>query len=188
GIHRFRPELARRHHRVRDVVVIGPGDGIADLQLQLDRSEGEIVDRHRDGLGMCAGVGRDEERRSDGEACAEAAEGIERHFQIPLKPCLQPCSGVSMIASGSLPILKLMLAMPSTLRSFESSTFIGPGEGAVPGAGCGNAVERAVWKVTLPSTFCITWWIWPLSTVTEPNPFRYSSARAPSSVPQPHCG
>ena len=40
------------------------------------------------------------------------------------------------------------------------------------GAGCGNAVERAVWKVTLPSTFCITWWIWPLSTVTEPKPLR----------------
>ena len=50
-----------------------------------------------------------------------------------------------------------MLAMPSTLRSLASSTFIGPGEGAVPGAGCGKAVERAVWKVTLPSTFCITW-------------------------------
>ena len=38
----------------------------------------------------------------------------------------------------------------------SSGTFIGPGDGAVPGAGCGNAVERAVWKVTLPSTFCIT--------------------------------
>ena len=25
-----------------------------------------------------------------------------------------------------------------------------------PGAGCGKAVERAVWKATLPSTFCIT--------------------------------
>ena len=54
------------------------------------------------------------------------------------------------------------------LRSWSSGTFIGPGDGAVPGAGCGNAVERAVWKVTLPSTFCIIWWIWPLSTVTEP--------------------
>ena len=30
-----------------------------------------------------------------------------------------------------------------------------PGDGAVPGAGCGKAVERAVWKVTLPSTFCM---------------------------------
>jgi hypothetical protein len=56
------------------------------------------------------------------------------------------------------------------------------------GAGCGKAVERAVWKVTLPSTFCITWWMWPLSTVTEPKPFRRSSARAPSSVPQPQVG
>jgi len=42
------------------------------------------------------------------------------------------------------------------LRSLSSATFIGPGEGAEPGAGCGNAVERAVWKVTLPSTFCMT--------------------------------
>ena len=48
----------------------------------------------------------------------------------------------------------------------------GPATARVPGAGCGNAVERAVWKVTLPSTFCITWWMWPLSTVTEPKRFR----------------
>ena len=37
-----------------------------------------------------------------------------------------------------------------------AATFIGPGEGAEPGAGWGNAVERAVWKATLPSTFCMT--------------------------------
>ena len=54
------------------------------------------------------------------------------------------------------------------VRSLSSATFIGPGDGAVPGAGCGKAVERAVWKVTLPSTFCMIWWMWPLSTVTEP--------------------
>ena len=65
--------------------------------------------------------------------------------------------------------LNVTLAMPSMLRSLSAGTsFIGPGEGAVPGAGCGNAVERAVWNVTLPSTFCIIWWIWPLRTVTEP--------------------
>ena len=46
--------------------------------------------------------------------------------------------------------------MPSMVRNLSSGTFIGPAEGAEPGAGCGNAVERAVWKVTLPSTFCIT--------------------------------
>ncbi len=35
-------------------------------------------------------------------------------------------------------------------------TIIGPGFGAAPGAGCGNAVAIAVWKATLPSTFCTT--------------------------------
>ena len=29
----------------------------------------------------------------------------------------------------------------------------------------------AVWKATLPSTFCNTWWMWPFNTVTEPNRF-----------------
>ena len=32
----------------------------------------------------------------------------------------------------------------------------GPAEGADPGAGWGKAVDIAVWKETLPSTFCIT--------------------------------
>ena len=31
--------------------------------------------------------------------------------------------------------------MPSTLRNCSAGTFIGPGEGAAPGLGCGNAVE-----------------------------------------------
>ena len=30
-----------------------------------------------------------------------------------------------------------------------------PVAGAVPGAGCGNAVDIAVWKATFPSTFCM---------------------------------
>ena len=34
---------------------------------------------------------------------------------------------------------------------------LGRATGAVPGAGCGKAVERAVWNVTLPSTFCMSW-------------------------------
>ena len=93
-----------------------------------------------------------------------------------------------MMASCFSFCLNVMLAVPSMVRSLSSSTFIGPGEGAAPGAGCGNAVERAVWNATLPSTFCITWWMWPLSTVTEPNFLRYDSAWAPSWVPQPHSG
>jgi len=58
-----------------------------------------------------------------------------------------------MMARRCCPGLKVTSATPSTERSLALSTFIGPGEAAVPGAGCGKAVERAVWKVTLPSTF-----------------------------------
>src|ERR1700753_2123168 len=36
-IHRLGAEFSGRHHGVRDVVVVGPGDGIADLYLQLLR-------------------------------------------------------------------------------------------------------------------------------------------------------
>src|SRR6185437_10707784 len=66
-------------------------------------------------------------------------------------------SGVSTIASRCSFCLKVTLAMPSMARSRSAGTFIGPGDGALPGAGCGNAVERAVWKVMLPSTFCMIW-------------------------------
>ena len=62
----------------------------------------------------------------------------------------------------------------------------------MPGAGCGNAVERAVWKVTLPSTFCMIWWMWPLSTVTEPKRLRIAErlrsvlgAPAPFGIDRP---
>src|ERR1035438_10039313 len=50
-----------------------------------------------------------------------------------------------------------MFARPNTLRSRSAGTFMGPGAGVAPGAGCGNAVDMAVWNVTFPSTFCITW-------------------------------
>src|ERR1700720_903928 len=63
-----------------------------------------------------------------------------------------------------------------------------PPGGPEPGAGCVNAVDIAVWKLTLPSTFCTIWWMCPFKTVTEPNRFNNESACAPSSVPQPHCG
>src|SRR6266581_3801968 len=76
GIQRLRPELARGHHRVGDVIMVGPGDGIADLHLELDWREGEIVDRYRDGLGMRRSAAELQEKdRGDGKACAHAAEG-----------------------------------------------------------------------------------------------------------------
>ena len=55
-----------------------------------------------------------------------------------------PDSVASTIASEPRPGMKVTSAMPSTLLSFSGSTFIGPGAGAVPGAGCGNAVDIAV--------------------------------------------
>src|SRR6188508_2139270 len=83
----------------------------------------------------------------------------------------QLASVVSVTASGLLPKRTSTLVMPSTERSCSAGTVIGPGEGAVPGAGWGKAVERAVWKVMLPSTFCTIWWMCPFNTVTEPKRF-----------------
>ena len=97
---------------------------------------------------------------------------FDRDFATDIGRSFSSCSGASMMASRCSFCLNVTLAMPSIVRSLSPGTFIGPGEGAVPGAGCGNAVERAVWNVTLPSTFCMTWWIWPLSTVTEPKRLR----------------
>ena len=67
----------------------------------------------------------------------------------------QPCNGLSMMASRCCPRTKFTAVIPSNERSLSSGTFIGPGEGAAPGAGCGNPVAMAVWNATLPSTFCI---------------------------------
>src|SRR6185437_8200716 len=108
-----------------------------------------------------------------GEATSAAVTAAARPSRVnDLVMAAQPFSAVSMMASRCSFCLKVTLAMPSIFSNCSVGTFIGPGDGAVPGAGCGNAVERAVWKVTLPSTFCITWWMWPLSTVTEPKRLR----------------
>ena len=75
--------------------------------------------------------------------------------------------------------------MPNTVGRISGATFMGPGLGAAPGAGCGKAVDVAVWKVTFPSTFFSVWWIWPLSTVTEPKCFKRPSARSASGFGAP---
>jgi len=79
------------------------------------------------------------------------AQDDGQHREYPLIPQRRVDDRKPLIAR-----LKLMLATPSKVRSLFVGDLHRPGEGAVPGAGCGNAVERAVWKVTLPSTFCIT--------------------------------
>ena len=60
------------------------------------------------------------------------------------------------------------------------------GAGPLPAVGCGNAVERAVWNVTLPSTFDTIWWMCPFNTVTEPKRRSSAIVCGASPVPQPH--
>src|SRR6185295_14989108 len=92
--------------------------------------------------------------------------------------CGQTARVESISAMRSLPRTKNASVMPSMPCSCSGGTLSGPGDGAVPGAGCGKAVERAVWKAIRPSTFWVIWWMWPLSTVTDPNRASNFSASA----------
>src|SRR4051812_20067319 len=125
GVQRLGPVLACRDHRMRNVVMVGPGHGVANLDRHFGRSEGEVVDGDLDGL--CAERRGVEHKHEQGGREGGADAPAQRY---ELCHCVgpQPCSGVSMIASRSAPTLKSMLAMPSRLRSLVSSTFIGPGE------------------------------------------------------------
>src|ERR1700746_4129478 len=92
-------------------------------------------------------------------------------FYSLLPNCSFYARSESTTASAFFPRTNCTSVMPSTFRNCSAGTFIGPGESALPGAGCGNAVDAAVWNVTLPSTFCMIWWMWPFSTVTDPKLF-----------------
>src|SRR4029078_3041302 len=150
---------------MRDVVLVRPGDGRAGFDLQFLRSEGKITDFDRNLLRGCRRRSVEKRRRHAGHE--QSRQGIDHRHGLP-----HFWIGVSMMARRCSFCLKVTQAIPSMLRNLSSGTFIGPGDGAVPGTGCGKAVERAVWKVTLASTFCMTWWMCPLSTVTEPKRFR----------------
>src|SRR5437868_1478369 len=80
---------------------------------------------------------RDRTQNSGGEQTPV----IRRHHH----PCFPPSSSEeSTVASVCFLAMYPTLVMPRTLRKRSSGTFIGPGAGAVPGAGCGNAVDIAV--------------------------------------------
>ena len=65
---------------------------------------------------------------------------------------------LSVIARGEPLRANVTLVTPRTLRSLSAGTGSwGLAKAQCPGAGCGKAVERAVWKVMLPSTFCTSW-------------------------------
>jgi hypothetical protein len=77
GIHRFGAEdLSFRCHRVRNVVVIDPGDGIAGIHRDLLRVEGKVVDFHLNvggaDLPCCKGAG-------DQDRCAKRENSLQVH-------------------------------------------------------------------------------------------------------------
>jgi hypothetical protein len=48
---------------------------------------------------------------------------------------------MSVIARGAVVVVNRTLLMPRTERNLSAGTICGPGEGALPGTGCGKAVE-----------------------------------------------
>lgn len=55
-----------------------------------------------------------------------------------------PDSEESTTARSCFCAMKFAWVIPRRSRSFSAGTLRGPGEGALPGAGCGNAVDMAV--------------------------------------------
>ena len=95
---------------------------------------------------------RSASRRVDGPVPAASllpmwpATGEWRARPPACQPRGPPASGVSTRARRSLPGTKVTVEMPSTSRSRSAGTIIGPGVGALPGTGCGNAVDdRGMW-------------------------------------------
>src|SRR5690349_3423433 len=147
GIERLRAErTVAGDDEVRDVVVVLEGNGRARLYHQDRRGKGEIVDFHQHRLR------RMERRRGhEGETEAGAEGGMAAGTELLAEhgdflSSRAQASVLSTIASSSLPFLMATSVTPSRPRSLPEGTVIGPGDFAVPGAGCGKAVERAVWK------------------------------------------
>src|SRR5262249_18652041 len=137
GIERFGSEVVGWHNRVRNVVLVGPGDRGPRFHFQFLRTKGEVPD-------LDGNIRRQGRRRGQEEHGRDASnEKLCQRFDGD-HDCTQLCSGVSMMARRCSFCTNVTLAMPSMLRSLSPGTFMGPGEGAVPGDGCGKAVERAV--------------------------------------------
>src|SRR5262249_31619481 len=137
-----RPVLLGNH--MRNVIGIDPSHGRSCLHRERGRIEGEVGDLY---FGVFGKSRRDPEHEHGGgkhrDLHVEAAHGADERASV-----------LSDMARGLSPTRTETLVMPSTERSWSAGTVMGPGEGAVPGTGCGKQVERAVWKVILPSTFC----------------------------------
>src|SRR5260370_6646256 len=156
GVERLGFEQASgRGDRVGNVVCVPPSDVGARLHRERRRSEGEMVDLDRRVLGASESNAEDGCGDQD-RGAEEAAPPTTNNVHDVTGPKFQPCSGLSLMASRCWPRTKLMSLIPSSQRHLSSATFIRPAECAAPGAGFRRAVDIAVWKATLPSTFCIT--------------------------------
>src|SRR3984957_4790159 len=152
------------YHRVRNVVVIDELDRRSHSDRQFLRREREVVER--DNVRVLRRDRAERQHRSDDGTQKDGNDqgatedksgrcGARMAIQIlHVKISDQPASVLSTNASGLLPCTTATVESPSMERSWSAGTTIGPGEGALPGAGCGKAVDNAVWKVILPSTFC----------------------------------
>src|SRR4051794_13176469 len=78
------------------------------------------------------------------DAAAGAKLKLSTATSLRAATVVSASSGRSVIAIGESIVRNDMLESPSTFRNRSSDTFIGPGEGAVPGAGCRKAVDMAV--------------------------------------------
>jgi hypothetical protein len=126
---------------MRIVVVVGPRHGRARLHSDALRKEGVLVDLH-----LCVRRRRSLTGKGTGGEGGDRKRGHDAHsgFDRSHERSPQRCSGWSMMASRCCPRLKVTSVIPRTERSLSSATFMGPGEGAAPGAGCGKAVDMAV--------------------------------------------
>src|ERR1700691_1859192 len=165
----LRPEgLVIFDHGVGNVVVIDELDRRSHRDRQFPRPEREVVDRDNIRIlrvFLCRERTERHHRSDDGAqqhgnhqgAAGDKSSrcGAQMAIQIfHVQISDQPASVLSTKASGLLPCSTVTVESPSMDRSWSEGTTIGPGEGALPGAGCGKAVDSAVWKVMLPSTFC----------------------------------
>src|SRR5579862_9310412 len=173
----FERGLVFTHHRMRHIVVVRPGDRGPGGNLQRHGAETKVIDfdfdliggivprpsrlaspcpRHQDEAHRRNCRHRENPYRFLSLHCSFSFDLL--HIEI-VYPLYFPsyASEESVIPRVCLPRTKFTSVIPSTSRSFAAGTVMGPGESAWPGAGCGNAVEHAVWKVMFPSTFCMVW-------------------------------
>src|SRR5262245_40366408 len=126
---------------MRNVVGIDPGHRGAGLHRQGGWIKGEIGNLHLDVGGQGWAGSKRHQHDSSGECRANGTHGCLRKRVSHIR---HSASVMSVMASGLSPMRTSTLVMPRTERSWSAGTVMGPGEGAVPGDGCGKQVERAV--------------------------------------------